>query len=287
MDETRELVTGSGPPSFGLAVLAVMRRELLIFRRYPTWIVGNLVWPILFPFSYIFTCRALAGPQGQGMSAFVSRAGTSDYVTIIVTGTLAWMWLNMMLWFFGTCLRQEQLGGTLETNWLAPQPKWFLLLGASLASVLRWVTFYLSLSYLMLHWLFGFTVRGSMGLMVLVVLASVPSVYGLGCAFASLVLWARETNAAVNVVRGFVMVFAGITYPLSVLPAWMRSVAEIIPLTHFIRACRRVAVGGGWGAVRSDVYFLLVSGAILLAAGCYSFVFTQNLIRQRGALGQH
>ncbi len=44
-------------------------------------------------------------------------------------------------------------------------------------------------------------------------LVSIPSIYGLGFAFASIVITAREANAFVFLVRGLVMIFCGITYP--------------------------------------------------------------------------
>ena len=48
---------------------AVAWKEWLIFRRYPSWIMAILIWPILFPFVYIFTARALSGPHGSTLPA--------------------------------------------------------------------------------------------------------------------------------------------------------------------------------------------------------------------------
>ena len=47
------------------ALLAVVRREWIIFRRYPSWIVALILWPVIFPMVYIFTARSLAGPDGS------------------------------------------------------------------------------------------------------------------------------------------------------------------------------------------------------------------------------
>ena len=88
---------------------AVAWKEWLIFRRYPSWIMAILIWPILFPFVYIFTARALSGPYGSTLPTFARAAGTSDYVSFIVVGTVLWMWLNMTLWDMGYFLRNEQM----------------------------------------------------------------------------------------------------------------------------------------------------------------------------------
>ena len=97
-----------------MAVLlwAVMRKETRIFFRYRSWVVGLVIWPVLFPLSYLVGGRALAGPNGEGMAAFSQAAATTDYVGFIVIGTTAWMWLNIMLWMLGLSLRQEQMRGT-------------------------------------------------------------------------------------------------------------------------------------------------------------------------------
>ena len=46
------------------ALFAIARKEWIIFRRYTGWVVAVLVWPVLLPFGYIMTARALGGPGG-------------------------------------------------------------------------------------------------------------------------------------------------------------------------------------------------------------------------------
>jgi len=266
------------------AVLAVARKELKIFFRYPTWPLMVVIWPVLFPLVYIFTCRALAGPRGEALATYAQYAGTTDYVGFILTGTVLWMWLNTMLWSFGTSLRNEQLRGTLESNWLAPVAKSFLLAGNSLADMAKQVLFLLAAGT-EFYFLFGFRIHGSMGLLLLVVLLSVLSIYGLGFIFASIVLWAKESGSAVKVVRGVMMVFCGMTYPISVLPAWMQSISRVLPLTHSIEAARAVVAGAGWAEVGTNLQYLLVSGVALLILGLATFGYTQRFIKQTGALG--
>ena len=118
-----------------------MPLRLLIFRRYPSWIMAILIWPILFPFVYIFTARALSGPHGSTLPTFARAAGTSDYVSFIVIGTVLWMWLNMTLWDMGYFLRNEQMHGTLESNWLCPVWRISIMLGASLTKLATSVLF--------------------------------------------------------------------------------------------------------------------------------------------------
>jgi hypothetical protein len=51
------------------AIATVIRRELLVFSRYPNWILSMVIWPVLFPLVYLLGSRA-RGAQG-GRRAFV------------------------------------------------------------------------------------------------------------------------------------------------------------------------------------------------------------------------
>ncbi|MHB8926487.1 MAG: ABC transporter permease [Bacillota bacterium] len=276
----------SARPSLAAAIWAAAKRELTIFVRYPSWFISMLVWPSLFPLGYVFTSRTLAGPRGEGMASYVAYAGTSDYMSYILTGTILWMWLNMMLWGFGTTLRNEQQRGTLEANWLAPVPKWFLLAGSLLSDAAQW-SFFIIIGGLEFYFLFGFRVHGSPLVLAAVLLASLPSIYGLGFIFASLVLWAKQIQRAVDVVRGTMMIFCGMTYPIAVLPVWMQSVSYWLPLTHSIRATRLVVAGQGWPAVAGDVAFLLASGLVLIVGGLAAFRATERTIQRQGTMGEY
>ena len=75
-------------------------------------------------------------------------------------------------------------------------------------------------------------------LMLLVLMVTIPSIYGFGIAFGSMVLRFKEANALVFIVRGIFLVFCGTTYPLAVLPAWMQTIAAWLPLTYTIHAFR-------------------------------------------------
>ena len=57
--------------------------------------------------------------------------------------------------------------------------------------------------------------NGNPLLVLLIILVSIPSIYGLGMAFASLVITAKEAQNFVFLVRGLVMIFCGITFPVS------------------------------------------------------------------------
>lgn len=269
------------------ALWAVVRREWTIFIRYPSWIIALFIWPVIFPMGYILTARALSGVDGSGLATFKSTTGLNEYVGYIAVGTMIWMWQNIVLWNVGGSLRNEQMRGTLESNWLSPTWRFSYMLGSSIPQLVSMLMLMVvaALEYI---FLFGVKFEGSPWLSLLVILAAIPSVYGLGFAFASLVITLKEANAFVFLVRGIVMVFCGITYPLAILPSWMQSVAQWLPQTYIIHAMRTAALSSqGLSAIAFDLKMLVLFGIFWLAVGYMLFSVMERRARQTGAIGQY
>jgi ABC-2 type transport system permease protein len=266
---------------------AVVRRELRIWSRYPSWIISLIVWPLLFPLVYLFGSRALAGPGGEGMVAFAASAGTANVAGFIVVGTTSWMWLNITLWGVGTSLRTDQVKGVLESNWLTPAPRFAMLLGTAASQAVIALAF-LTLSLLQFRLILGIRFDPNAAGTFAVLALTVPWLYGLAMAFAAVVLRFKEANAMVYFVRGLFMIFAGITFPLAALPGWMREVAAALPLTYTIDGLRRALLSGaGPAALRPQLLVLLGSGLALMALGYALFQAMDRHMRRTGSLAHH
>lgn len=269
------------------ALFAVVRREWTVFIRYPSWLISLFIWPVIFPMGYILTARALSGVDGSGLATFQDTTGLNEYVGYIAVGTMIWMWQNIVLWAVGYALRNEQMRGTLESNWLSPTWRFSYLLGSSIPQMISMFMLML-VSGLEYAFLFGVDFNGSLWLSLLVILASIPSVYGLGFAFASVVITLKEANAFVFLVRGIVMIFCGITYPLAMLPGWMESVAQWLPQTYIIHAMRSAALSTeGIAGIALDLKMILLFGVVWLAIGYALFNMMERRARQTGAIGQY
>lgn len=269
------------------ALAAVMKREWVIFLRYPSWVISLFIWPIIFPLSYVFTAHALSGKDGIGMTQFQATTGVQDYTGYIAIGTIIWMWQNVVLWNIGYSLRNEQMRGTLESNWLTPTWRFAYLLGGSVPQLIAMFMF-LTVAALEFVLVFGVRFEGSILLTLLAFFAAVPSVYGLGFAFASLVINVKEANAFVFLVRGMVMVFCGITYPISILPEWMRPIADWLPQTYIIHAIRSASLStDGFSAIAGDLKILAGFGVFWLTFGYLLFSWMERRARRTGSIGQY
>jgi ABC-2 type transport system permease protein len=269
------------------AFSAILRREWTIFTRYPSWIIALVIWPLIFPMLYILTARALAGPDGSGLAVFMATTGATDYSGYIIVGTTVWMWQNIVLWDVGFSLRNEQMRGTLESNWLSPTWRFSYLLGHSAPQIVSMFMF-ISITALEFGLIFGVRLNGSAWMLGLMMLAAIPAIYGLGFAFASLVITVKEANAFVFLIRGMVMIFCGITFPVAILPNWMQSFSKWLPQTYLIHGMREAAFSNaGITELLPDLIPLVSFGTFWLLIGYFTFLWMERRARQTGAIGQY
>lgn len=265
-------------------IFAVAKKDLIQLLRYPTWIIQTIIWPLLFPLLYIASAIGFSGPEKTGISAFEAAAGTDNYVGFIVVGTMAWMCVNLTMWNFGGYLREEQTRGTLEANWLCPINKFDFLIGGGINSLFMSFVFTV-VSIIEYRLVYGVHFTGNVFTWLLMLLIMYPAVYGLGMIFASLVLWSKEVNAAVNVARGTMMIFCGITFPIAVMPGWMQSIAKFIPFTYGIQGTRQIMVNGeSLMDARFNILMCLMLGIVFLVLGRLLFKYVESRVKISGSL---
>jgi ABC-2 type transport system permease protein len=98
----------------------------------------------------------------------------------------------------------------------------------------------------------------------------------------------KESNAFVFLVRGIVMVFCGVTYPLAIQPQWMQNVAAWLPQTYIIHAVRSAALSTeGFQGIAYDLQMLVIFGVFWLTLGMLVFAWMERRARQTGAIGQY
>ena len=274
----------SSAPAFAWirSILVVAWKDIRITIRYKTWFIASFVWPIIFPFSFIFLGRGLAGPAGEGLESFTAAAGTPDFASFLIVGNLVWMFVNINLWMGGLSLMTDRVRGTFDTHWTMPVSKISLVLGATVASlILNFVPLIVAIGFYqavgLLH------VGGSLLEVVAAILAVIPFILGFLICFAAVTVRVREAGMIVHVFRTLFSVFCGLQFPLAVLPQSVQSVGRVIPLTHFITIVRGVVLTGDRLGDHSDsVIYILAVGVGLLAVGIAAFELVRRSVRTTG-----
>jgi ABC-2 type transport system permease protein len=188
------------------------------------------------------------------------------------------------MWSFGTYLREEQMRGTLESNWLCPINKFDMLIGGGLSTAVLGV-FITAVSVIEYRFVYGVHFTGNILQWILIFIVMMPGVYGLGTLFASIILWLKEANAAVNIARGVMMIFCGITFPISVMPEWMRILSKGVPFTYGIDAARQVMINGeGLKGASYNIMMCLIEGVVIFIIGRLLFMTVENKVKNSGSL---
>jgi ABC-type multidrug transport system permease subunit len=84
------------------------------------------------------------------------------------------------------------------------------------------------------------------------------------------------------------MIFCGITFPISLLPAGMQSIAKWLPQTYLIHGMRAAAFeNAGIPELLPDLIALLIFGIFWLIVGYSTFVWMERRARRTGSIGQY
>ena len=118
-------------------------------------------------------------------------------------------------------------------------------------------------------------------LAVVIAVTSV-SCTGFGFICGPLGLRWRDAIIAVNLLDAVLLIFCGVNIPIDSLPAWMQAVSEYLPVTHGLRAARRIADGASLGDVSGLVVAELAIGLTYAAVG-FAWLRHLELVARRGA----
>lgn len=88
------------------------------------------------------------------------------------------------------------------------------------------------------------------GIILLVAIFSLACIF-LGMLFSVAIPNQLKATELLMVIATPSFVLSGYTWPLQSMPSWIRAIAEILPLTHFLAGFRKLAVYGG---TLSDIY---------------------------------
>lgn len=143
--------------------------------------------------------------------------------------------------------RERELG-TLEQLMVTPLRSVEMIIGKSvMALTLGYVEFLLMLA--MVVWIFDVPMRGSLPLLMVVVLFYMIVELGWGLVVSTM---ARTQMQAVLIVFAVIMVmfiFSGFAYPVDAMPPFMQVIANFFPIKHWLIVFRSILLKGAGIAV--------------------------------------
>jgi ABC-2 type transport system permease protein len=266
-------------------VLAIAKRDVITFFRYPMNALFGVIEPIAWLTPIYFLGQSFAGPGGN--SGFAGYTGTADYMSFILIGMVLSSYIGAIFWGMGFGLKSEMDAGVLESNWMTPVSRLLFLLGKTIAN-LGMTTFNSAMTLLIAWMVFGFQVSGNVLLAVLILVPMLIALYGFGVGFASVVLLMKDANTLVDVSNFLISILSGSQFPVNVLPRGLLVLSLALPMTYGFDAIRGILLNGETLVpLAYAVGILLVFMVVMVPIGYAVFQRVERRCRVEGTIGMH
>ncbi len=211
---------------------------------------------------------SVAGPDANNIFATQTGSTLNPFVWLII-GAGVWMISWIVLESIGTSLRDEQIKGTLEQNFLAPINRFLLLIGTALAQIV--ITTLLFLGVVVVTVII-IAPQGALGLVAAfaILMVGLIPLFGIGFVFAALVIRFKEPYAFTQAVNVVFAVATPTFYNITVMPFWVQIISKAIPQSVIIQDMRLSVESlnlliGSYGTI-----FVLLAMAIIYPSLGYS-----------------
>jgi ABC-2 type transport system permease protein len=256
----------------------IVERNTYLIRRFAWWELAWFLYTVANTLTIVFIAK---GVEAGGGHLDVNRV-----TIVLLIGAVVWSYLGLIFEIETETVAWERWEGTIEYTFMAPLSRPAHLLGmgafAVVYGVLRTVLlFALVASFLNVH--FG---NPNFAAAALVLAVSSVSFVGIGMMTAVLPLVSPEKGTQLGfIAQGLLLVVSGVYYPVSVLPQWMQWISVVSPATYTLEGARRAVLDGdSVAAMWSDIWPLIVIGAIAIPLGLYVFSLGERYAKQHGRL---
>ena len=269
------LPKNTGVRLFVQSVLARAYPRVIGQQREKSWLIFDILLPIMAVSAYVFVYRAIDAPE--------------DYVGFVVMGgAMTAFWLNV-LWSMSSQLYWEKETGNLGLYIMAPNSLMAVLLGMALGGLVA-TTLRALVIIVLGSWLFNVTfILVSFWQLFAVFFLTMAALYGMGMLFASLfLLLSREAWHLSNLAQEPVYLASGFYFPIRSFNFWIAAGASIIPLTLGLDAMRQLVFESGAAlgfiSVSTEILVLLALSILFLGSARSMLRYMERLAIREGRI---
>ena len=261
-------------------LLAFLRRDWTTQRSYRFQFVFDIVGSLTTLAMFFFLGDLIAQPGGEFASA-------EAYLSFAVVGIATMQVVNTTVTSITSRLRTEQTTGTFEMLVASPTPRAALVVGTALFDAL-WAILWAAVLVVLAVLFFGVSLAPTVGSLLaagVAIVASGALFLGVGAALAGFTVVFKAAGGIVSIYVTAVGVLCGVYYPTSVLPAPLRTLSDLIPLTWAVDVLRRALLDGEveWGRLG----LLVGAGVLAMPIGVLVFEAAVKRAMKAGTLAQY
>jgi ABC-2 type transport system permease protein len=264
---------------------SMVKKQLIIMTRYPVNFITSFVQ--IFIIILMFTFAALMfNPGGVELGGESGQTGG-----VMMFGFILFMFLSDTLWAIGYGIRWEQHEGTLESLYLTPANK-FASLVSRVTISLVWTGLNVVAALLFVQYALGRLPFHNVGLAFYILVMTLSGTFGFGFAFAAYTLLVKESaQLAANFLQFTLLVLCGMFFPFSALPAMVRAVSRLIPLSYSVDAFRSTLMGYPPGfpellPIGFELIIVTGFGLLMPVLGYVLYKAAERRVRTDGSLAE-
>ena len=277
-------------------VRTVFVARIKIIARYKGAIFMESLIPIVFAAMPVLLGTTVAAQQGEDPGAVfcdtllrASPTCTTNYKLYMLIGASTFSVVSLMLWLIGYWVRREQETGTLESLYLAPARRFWVLAGVTAYAFVRaMIAFVLAILLGSLLFQVNPFERGIPLALLFLAIGFLP-LWGLSFLFGAFILKIKEADSVIQVLQWVLAFLMGVFYPITLLPPLLRATAGLFPptvVTDGVRASL-LDIDFFYGSVYGSLAVLFAMAIVMPLLGYQAFGFTERRLKRREGVGQY
>jgi len=270
-------------------VRTVFLARIRIISRYKGAIFMEALLPIVFAAMPVLLGTAFAGPNAA--QNFQLNTGTANYKLYMLLGAATFTVVSLMLWLIGYWVRREQETGTLESLYLAPASRFWILTGVtSYAFVRAFAAFLIAIALGSVIFQVN-PFENGVGVALLFLALGLLPLWGLAFMFGAFIMKIKEADSVIQVLQWVLAFLIGVFYPLSLLPPFMQTIAGLFPPTVMTDGIRAAILNIGYfygtGGPYASLAVLFAMALVVPLLGYEVFEVTERRLRRKEGVGQY
>jgi len=243
-----------------LPVYTMWLRQIKRFLRTKSRLVSSILMPFLFLAFLGLPLSFIPGFKMGGMNYLDFMAPGIVGMTLLFAGTIS-----------GVSVIWDKEFGFLKEVLVAPVNRFSIILGRSLGSMTTAIP--QALIVVAIATALGVKISGISGffLSIVFMILTCATFTGVGLIIAAKLTDTEGFMAIMNLIIMPIFFLSGAFFPLQVMPAWVRYIMYIDPLTYGVDGLRGALVGGAAFPLWLDFVVLGVLSIALAGLGAYLF----------------
>jgi ABC-2 type transport system permease protein len=194
-----------------------------------------------------------------------------------------------MLWLIGYWVRREQETGTLESLYLAPARRIWVLAGVTSYAFLRaMIAFLIAIALGSLVFQVNPFEQG-VGLALVFLAVGFLPLWGLAFMFGALIMKIKEADSVIQVLQWILAFLMGVFYPITMLPPLMKTFAGLFPPTVMTDGVRAsiLNIDYFYQSAYGSLAVLFAMALVVPLLGYEVFEATEKRLRRREGVGHY